>query len=76
MAKEQTAEIMVVFNGKDFPLSFKDLGLPTEPHMTSDADLLAACENALDQKAGSFRSLEIKRPATGRILISGAATLG
>jgi hypothetical protein len=74
--KVAEAKVMVVHAGNDYPLDWSDLNLATEPGMTSDVDILAACEEKLDLKPGSLGNSTIKRPATGRVLISGRATLG
>ena len=76
-AKETpTAEIFVVHAGKDYELMFADLDIAVEPHLVGDADLVASVENALELKAGSLRDATVKRPSTGRVLISGRASLG
>ena len=83
MAKEETqaeetqAEIMLVHNGKDTPMNWEDLNLKgVSPANVGDADLLAAVETVAGLKAGDLGDSTIKRPSTGRILISGRSTLG
>lgn len=69
--------IFVVHGGKDYQVKWEDLDLNGVPaHMVSDADLKAAVENALEFKAGTLAGDDLKRPTTGRILISGRASLG
>lgn len=76
MASTETG-IFVVHGGKDYTVPWADLDLKgVEPHLVSDQDLKAAVENALELKAGSLAGADMKRPATGRILISGRASLG
>ncbi len=78
--EETAAEVMLVHGGKDYPMDWEDLtfkGLSdVTPATIGDADLLAAVENQAGLKAGALNNCTIKRPSTGRILISGRSTLG
>lgn len=80
-AAESLANIMLVHGGEDMPfnwedLSFKGIEGDVTPATVSDNDLLAALEDAAGLKAGDLENTTIKRPATGRILVSSRSVLG
>ncbi len=80
-AEESLANIMLVHKGDDMPFNWEDLNFKgiegdVTPATVSDNDLLAALEDAAGLKAGDLGNTTIKRPATGRILVSSRSVLG